>query len=62
MRLPILGRTYRYRYGYPWRWAILAEVAWRIEHGPLVRRAYGWRKAAERAGHAAASRTGESTP
>jgi hypothetical protein len=28
----MLGQTYRYRYGYPWRWAILAEVAWRLEH------------------------------
>lgn len=32
MKLPIVGRTYRYRYGYPWHWAILAELAWRIEH------------------------------
>jgi hypothetical protein len=60
IRLPVLGRTYRYRYGYPWRWALLAEVAWRLEHlpwsydgqplAPLSRRAYRWRKAAERRG------------
>lgn len=26
--------TYR-SYGYPWRWAILAELFWRIEHVPF---------------------------
>lgn len=53
MRLPVLGRAYRYRYGYPWPWAVVAEVAWRLEHapfGPVARRAYAWRKAAERRG------------
>jgi hypothetical protein len=33
-KLPMLGRKYRYVYGYPWRYAILAELAWRIEHVP----------------------------
>lgn len=33
-RMPMLGATYHYRYGYPWRWAILTEIAWRIEHLP----------------------------
>jgi hypothetical protein len=61
VRLPMLGRTYRSRYGYPWRWAVLAEIAWRLEHAPLrrdgqpfarlARRAYRWRKSAERRGH-----------
>lgn len=27
--------AYRTRYGYPWKWALAAEVAWRIEHLPL---------------------------
>lgn len=52
--------TYHFRYGYPWRWAILAEFAWRIEHLPLrdegqmfasfARAGYRWRKSAERHG------------
>lgn len=59
----MLGRTYRYRHGYPWRWAITAELAWRLEHigphwarfdcrplAPLARAGYRWRKAAERKG------------
>jgi hypothetical protein len=49
----MIGRTYHRRYGYPWHWAILAELAWRLEHvGPVKRQAYGWRKAAERRGYA----------
>lgn len=58
----MLGRTYRYRYGYPWRWAVVAEIAWRFEHlpwrqdgqllAPLARRAYALRHAAERRGAA----------
>lgn len=56
-QLPVLGRTYRYRYGYPWRWAFLAEVAWRIEHLPwrydgFARWGYRRRKACERRGAA----------
>lgn len=56
----MISLTYQTRYGYPWRWAILAEIAWRIEHlplsydgqvfAPLARAAYGWRKDAERRG------------
>lgn len=57
--------AYRTRYGYPWRWAILAELAWRLEHlprwgeddagehawlGRIGNRAYRWRKGAERRG------------
>lgn len=55
--------TYQRRYGYPFGWALLAEVAWRIEHlplsyegeplAPLARRGYRWRKWAERRGYAA---------
>lgn len=30
----MIGRTYHRRYGYPWRYAIPAEIAWRIEHLP----------------------------
>jgi hypothetical protein len=37
----VIGRTYHRRYGYPWRWAILAELAWRFEHLPLGRLAVG---------------------
>lgn len=58
--LPWPGRHYHQRYGYPVEWALLAELAWRFEHiwwrhdgqllAPLARRAYGWRKAAERRG------------
>lgn len=33
MRVPFLGRTYHYDYGYPWPVAIWAEVCWRIEQG-----------------------------
>jgi hypothetical protein len=47
----MIGRTYHRRYGYPWRWAIPAELAWRLEHSPLIPlRAYRWRKALERRG------------
>lgn len=49
----IPGRTYHHRYGYPWPTAVVAEFWWRVEHmplGPLARRAYGKRKAAERRG------------
>jgi hypothetical protein len=52
--------TYRARYGYRWHWAILAELAWRLEHlplryegqilAPLARAGYRWRKGAERRG------------
>lgn len=66
MRLPFLGRQYRYRYGYPWRWAFLAEIAWRLEHVPLryegqalarvALHGYRWRKAAERRGFALSGR------
>jgi hypothetical protein len=51
----VIGRTYHRRYGYPWRWAVLAEIAWRFEHSPFFPlRAYRWRKAAERRGIEAA--------
>lgn len=49
----MIGRHYHRVYGYRWFWAILAELAWRVEHtpaGPVARAAYGWRKAAERRG------------
>lgn len=53
---------YRIRYGYPWRWALVAEVWWRLEHLPyrggdgglcgyITRYAYRHRKAVERRGH-----------
>jgi len=54
------GRHYRRRYGYPIRWAVLAELAWRIEHFPampwaredrqsrLRMNGYRWRKHFER--------------
>jgi hypothetical protein len=43
--------AYQSRYGYPFRWALLAEIAWRLEHWfPRVPRFYRWRKAAERRG------------
>jgi hypothetical protein len=58
--MAIPGRTYHRRYGYPWRWAILAEAAWRIEHLPwrldgqpfalLARWGYRHRKQWERRG------------
>ncbi len=54
------GRDYHRRYGYPSRWAFLAELAWRLEHAPfsdegqplerVAARGYAWRKAAERRG------------
>lgn len=46
------GHTYHDVYGYPWRWALLAEVAWRMEHWRRLSPpwSYGWRKAAERRG------------
>jgi hypothetical protein len=54
------GRHYRRVYGYPLKWAVLAELGWRLEHAPLsdegqplerlAANAYGWRKAAERRG------------
>lgn len=56
----MIGRTYHRRYGYPWRIAVPAEVAWRIEHlpfnyegqvfAPLARWGYRQRKRLERAG------------
>lgn len=61
----MLGRHYHRVYGYPWRWAFLAEIAWRIEHlgdglrfrgepliwlWPINNWAYPWRKRFERAG------------
>lgn len=52
--------NYRTDYGYPWRWAILAEVFWRIEHlpwnydgqvfAPLSRWGYRMRKTCEHRG------------
>lgn len=61
MSAPWPGRHYRRRYGYPIRWAILAELAWRLEHigpwwarydgrplAPLSRRGYRWCKHFER--------------
>lgn len=48
-----LGRRYHYVYGYPWRWAIPAEIMWRVEHGPVARGwGYRWRKTFERKGAA----------
>lgn len=57
------GRHYHRVYGYPPRWAFMAELAWRLEHcGPFwarydgrplatfSRKGYQWRKAAERKG------------
>lgn len=54
--------VYRTRYRYPWRWAIIAELFWRIEHlplryegqvfAPLARWGYGMRKASEHRGAA----------
>lgn len=56
--LPWPGRHYHRRYGYAVGWAILAELAWRLEHLPfshdgqpfarLARRGYRWRKTFER--------------
>jgi hypothetical protein len=57
--------TYRTTYGYPWRWAIAAELAWRLEHtptGPLARAGYRWRKAAERRGSPFIRGTPSGTP
>lgn len=44
--------TYRTAYGYPWRWAILAEFFWRWEHTRLPGHlwAYRMRKTCERRG------------
>ena len=45
--------NYRSRYGYPRRWAIIAELWWRLEHCGVRRIelfAYPRRKAAERRG------------
>lgn len=50
---------YRSRYGYPTRHALVAEVWWRLEHAPIIRRLgtpYRKRKAAERRGFDAAHR------
>lgn len=59
----MLGAGYHYDYGYPWRWAIPAEVCWQLEHvgryrggegglfGYLHRWAYRWRKHYERLGY-----------
>lgn len=50
----MLGRTYHRRYGYPWRWALPAEVCWRLEHLPWRPSCwYRWRKACEHRGYAA---------
>jgi len=49
--IPWPGRHYRCVYGYPIRWAILAELAWRLEHcgaARIERWAYPRRKACER--------------
>lgn len=35
MQIPMLGRRYHYVYGYAWRHALLAEIAWRVEHIPV---------------------------
>lgn len=43
--------TYCRRYGYPWRWAVIAEACWRVEHWPHAPGVfYAWRHAAERRG------------
>jgi hypothetical protein len=45
------GRHYHRVYGYPVRWAVLAELAWRLEHCGVARmehRGYAWRKRFER--------------
>jgi hypothetical protein len=56
-RAPLIPCVYHDRYGYPYRWAIPAEVAWRLEgRFPRVSAFYRWRKAAERRGFAAAAR------
>jgi len=54
--------AYRTKYGYPWRWAFVAELFWRVEHlplsfegqvfAPLARWGYRMRKAAEHRGSA----------
>lgn len=59
----MIGCHYHRVYGYPWRWAIPAEVMWRIEHmgpqwlrmdgrplGPISRFGYRWNKRFERKG------------
>lgn len=35
---------YRDRYSYPWRWALLAELFWRIEHSRTPLRHWGYRQ------------------
>jgi hypothetical protein len=47
--------NYRSRYGYPLRWAVAAEIAWRVEHMPGGSWAYTWRKRFEHAGSNIAS-------
>lgn len=60
------GATYKRIYGYPLRWAVLSEIAWRIEHigpfwlryegrplAPIARWGYRQRRACERRGYAA---------
>lgn len=44
---------YHTRYGYPRRWAILAELAWQLEHSWLseLLPAHKWRKTAEHHGY-----------
>lgn len=42
------GRHYHRVYGYPIRWAILAELAWRLEHWWPTGPGYRWRKSLER--------------
>jgi hypothetical protein len=46
MRYP--GRHYRRVYGYPLRWAVLAELSWRLEQAGST--GYRWRKHFERKG------------
>ena len=50
--------AYVRRYGYPWRWWLIAEPLWRLEHLFPHGHFYAWRKAAElrgyRAGHGVA--------
>jgi hypothetical protein len=49
-----LELTYRTRYGYPLKWALVAEFFWRVEHLPwpgcLHRWGYRMRKASEHRG------------
>ena len=42
--------NYRTAYGYPARWALLAEVCWRMEHTRTPGPWYAWRKMCEHRG------------